>query len=591
MADKKATLILQIKELGADAIDKIGSSLSALKDIALVGFAAISAVVVKSVAEFRESEEATNALSQAMVNNGIYSKQLKDDYANQAKELQKLTTYSDDQVTAAQAVLQGYLGETKITKELTMATADLAARKKIDLASAAEMVGKSIGTSTNALARQGIEVGQNITKAERYTQVIQGLNQQFGGQAIAAAQGLGSLAQLKNSLNDVFEEIGQRLSPVITVLVLNLKQVLDNATVTGGAIQSFVGLLQVLTNVGIVLYGVLEAVGKTIGTELASAITTVTNVLNGDFKKAWDTQALRFQEHGDNMVDVWKNTTDRLAQVNQAFAASTEADRMADEQNEIDSLARRAQVRSDARAQQAIDELTQQIEFDDMKLQAATISEQNRNSQLLALRAQMLQNLLAKETDTNKKSEILRDLHNTKIAQLDAVLNEQQIKNRADTLNTIATLQNANSKELAAIGKAAAITQIAIETPVAIAKALSAFPPPANFIAAGVVGVAMAAQAARIAGVQLADGGIVRATPGGVPAIIGEGGQDEAVIPLDRAGEFGFGGGGQTVININSYGGMLGTPSEAREFAIAVDRQLLELRRNRESVSFDDGVT
>ncbi len=33
---------------------------------------------------------------------------------------------------------------------------------------------------------------------------------------------------------------------------------------------------------------------------------------------------------------------------------------------------------------------------------------------------------------------------------------------------------------------------------------------------------------------QLADGGIVSATPGGVLATIGEGGQDEAVIPLDR---------------------------------------------------------
>ena len=35
---------------------------------------------------------------------------------------------------------------------------------------------------------------------------------------------------------------------------------------------------------------------------------------------------------------------------------------------------------------------------------------------------------------------------------------------------------------------------------------------------------------------QLAEGGIVKATPGGTPAIIGEGGQDEAVIPLDRMG-------------------------------------------------------
>jgi hypothetical protein len=44
----------------------------------------------------------------------------------------------------------------------------------------------------------------------------------------------------------------------------------------------------------------------------------------------------------------------------------------------------------------------------------------------------------------------------------------------------------------------------------------------------------------------LADGGIVKASPGGTLALIGEGGRDEAVIPLDRAG--GIGGN-----NINVY--------------------------------------
>jgi hypothetical protein len=37
----------------------------------------------------------------------------------------------------------------------------------------------------------------------------------------------------------------------------------------------------------------------------------------------------------------------------------------------------------------------------------------------------------------------------------------------------------------------------------------------------------------------LADGGIVKASPGGTLALIGEGGRDEAVIPLDRAGSMG----------------------------------------------------
>jgi hypothetical protein len=46
---------------------------------------------------------------------------------------------------------------------------------------------------------------------------------------------------------------------------------------------------------------------------------------------------------------------------------------------------------------------------------------------------------------------------------------------------------------------------------------------------------------------MLADGGIVRHSPGGTLAIIGEGGKDEAVIPLDRMGSM---GGNNVTINV-----------------------------------------
>jgi hypothetical protein len=46
----------------------------------------------------------------------------------------------------------------------------------------------------------------------------------------------------------------------------------------------------------------------------------------------------------------------------------------------------------------------------------------------------------------------------------------------------------------------------------------------------------------------LADGGIIRHSPGGTLALIGEGGRDEAVIPLDRMGGM---GGNNVTINVN----------------------------------------
>jgi SLT domain-containing protein len=53
----------------------------------------------------------------------------------------------------------------------------------------------------------------------------------------------------------------------------------------------------------------------------------------------------------------------------------------------------------------------------------------------------------------------------------------------------------------------------------------------------------------------LANGGIVKASPGGTLALIGEGGKDEAVIPLDRMG--GMGG-----INITVSAGLVSSPDQ-----------------------------
>ena len=62
-------------------------------------------------------------------------------------------------------------------------------------------------------------------------------------------------------------------------------------------------------------------------------------------------------------------------------------------------------------------------------------------------------------------------------------------------------------------------------------------------------GMATVALLSKSLAVPLAEGGIVPATPGGRLALIGEGGKDEAVIPLDDEGS-GIGGG--IVININN---------------------------------------
>jgi hypothetical protein len=99
-------------------------------------------------------------------------------------------------------------------------------------------------------------------------------------------------------------------------------------------------------------------------------------------------------------------------------------------------------------------------------------------------------------------------------AKIEQAKNTAIINQSSSFFGIMATLSQSGHGKLAAIGKAAAIAQATIDGYLAIQKALAAFPPPFNFIAAGVVGVATAANVANIAGVGFSNGGYTGA--GGV---------------------------------------------------------------------------
>lgn len=110
-------------------------------------------------------------------------------------------------------------------------------------------------------------------------------------------------------------------------------------------------------------------------------------------------------------------------------------------------------------------------------------------------------------------------------AQINAEYNEARLTDTRSMLDALAGLQNSSNKKLAAIGKAAAITQATIDGYLAVQKALASAPPPFNFVQAAIVGAAAAANVASIAGMK--DGGIVSG-PGGprddkVPVMLSNG--------------------------------------------------------------------
>ena len=146
----------------------------------------------------------------------------------QAKELQKTTLFGDEATIAAQSMLAMMgLTEEEVVKLIPLIQ-DFATAKGMDLVTAADLVAKSMGSSTNALSRYGIEITGAVGSSERLDTAVNQLTEKFEGQAEAAAKvGAGPLIQIGNQLGDIAEELGQRLMPYVTKFVDYLKTLIS----------------------------------------------------------------------------------------------------------------------------------------------------------------------------------------------------------------------------------------------------------------------------------------------------------------------------------------------------------------------------
>lgn len=558
----EATLLLKIKEVGAEVLDRL---VITFEDIGRV-VGAVTGYISDAIVQFKEQERAVNMLNQSMINAGTYSAELQQEYLAQAAALQKVTLFTDDQINSAQALLQAHVGNRKVTEDLLRATLDLAQAKGMDLASASSLVGKAIAGEAEILKRYGIEIDVAAANGDKLVAVTTAIESKFAGQAEAARQGMGGLDGLKISSDELAEAIGSRLGPAVVKMANALIPVIDKITewIDGGnlAKQTVDQMNQSLAEMNLKILALLSKRGNPFID--ASRVEAEIDYL---MQKISETTKLRDQE---------------IANQEAASANATANEKAKNDQKLVELQERQLKKQEMVLA-------ADQLENDMLIAQM-----ENNQLKMLELEGKYLDLKMKNTTDYGEKIRLYKEMQanqdrvrEQKQTEFQKKEDEKREKDRADTLNKIATMQTSNNQLLAAAGKAAAITQIAIETPVAISRALSAFPPPFNFAAAGLVGAAMAAQAARVAGVQLAEGGIVMPRSGGVQATIAEAGQPEVVIPLDRAGEFGLGGGSGANITLNVYGGLLGDERTATELAVAIDRKLLELRQNGGSVAFD----
>ena len=131
---------------------------------------------------------------------------------DQASALQRVSMFGDEQIIEAQALIAAFVKEEDAIKKATQASIDLAAAKGMDLAAAADLVSKTLGSSTNAMSRYGIAVEGAVGSTARLDSLVGNIADKFGGQAKAQTDTLaGSMNLLSKSVGDLGENLGERL--------------------------------------------------------------------------------------------------------------------------------------------------------------------------------------------------------------------------------------------------------------------------------------------------------------------------------------------------------------------------------------------
>lgn len=223
--------------------DDLGSSLRSAFGALAIG-AAFGAIIKNSI----ESEKAIASLESTLRATGRYTPELSKQMLDFSASLQKVSTFSDEAITASQELLLGFglSGQTFIAAQ--KAVLDLAAGLGKDLPDAARTVGLALADPIKGirllrglnvvLSASQADLIKNFVKtgkaAEAQGVIIDALNDKFGGKAAAALNTFGgALTALKESFGNLLEGSGGNLTEA-TAAVQNLTATTNDPAVKAG---------------------------------------------------------------------------------------------------------------------------------------------------------------------------------------------------------------------------------------------------------------------------------------------------------------------------------------------------------------------
>lgn len=540
-----------------------------------------------SISAYQQSARAVDMLAAAYKNVGYNASGAMEQAQAFASKMQSMTGLADEKFLDAQRTLANYRVVGTQAQQAISAAYALSANQGMEFEAALMLIARAAAGSTSTLTRYGIVLDKNVKEGEKFDAVLKQINEQFGASAQATmGDSITKVNALKESWGDFQEQVGAGLTQAFVPLVdfltwaVGLLQklfasganqfdwmfgliqtgVAGTKTALLGmaavAVKSFEKIISVGAKLHLLPQGVAEVAQRadewiTQATKDAAQQTATLNRMRSSITDIWPEEQKITAEQEKQLalnarqVNAKRDLKEAAEEVSKAEekAAQEAAKRMEAVKRNAGVGARdtlsgwttnemeEEQTRADGLS--AGDILSgQTAQFGD--LQNLDLLEE----QLAAQRDKKLEYLEAELGDTAEyeaaKKEVLAQFQNEQLK-----MEQQRAKQNQKTMGTIfsnlISLSSSSNKKLAAIGKAAGIAQATISTYQGAANALAQVPYPLNFAAMASVIAAGLMQVANIAGVELAEGGLVKAVTGGVPAVIGEGGSDEAVLPLDNA--------------------------------------------------------
>ena len=179
------------------------------------GFTLIAGSIGKALKMYGEQEKAILKLETAL---GHSSEKLQ----TLASDLQRISGVGDEVIIASQSIIASFVRNEKAVGDLSVAALDLSTALGLDLNAAANLIGKTIGSSTNAMSRYGVSVVGAANSTKRIESLLTNVNIMFGGLAEAAgSKTSGSLDRLADSAGDFIEKLGELLVSLGAVSAIN----------------------------------------------------------------------------------------------------------------------------------------------------------------------------------------------------------------------------------------------------------------------------------------------------------------------------------------------------------------------------------